>query len=111
MQAVPLLSGATQGTIDGARFLLCVVVAGLTSVRVLAQNETRNQSKQDDSNNSKGEVRITTGCITKSEGGNEDLLTGNDGGTREIHQNYSVDPASPVNQTDNLRGVLQVLHL
>lgn len=80
------------------RFLLCVVLAGFTSVWAFAQDDT--------GNNSKGEVRNITGCLTKSQGGNEYLLTGNDGSTWEIHENNSVDLAAHVNQTVNLRGVV-----
>ena len=70
------------------RFLLSVV--GFTSVRELAQ--------EDSSNNSKREVRNITGCLTKSGGGNEYLLTGNDGSALKIRENNSVDLASNVNQ-------------
>lgn len=80
------------------RLMLCVVVAGLTSVWALAQDNT--------SNNSKGEVRSITGCLTKSGTGNEYLLTGNNGSTWEIHENNSVDLASHVNQTVNIRGTV-----
>ena len=80
------------------RLLLCVVVIGLTSAWALAQDDTSNKSK--------GEVRNLTGCLTKSGGGNEYLLTATDGSTWEIHENSSVDLASHVNQTVALRGVV-----
>ncbi len=80
------------------RLLLCVVVAALTSAWALAQDDTSNKSK--------GEVRNVTGCLTKSGGGNEYLLTATDGSTWEIHENNSVDLASHVNQTVDLRGVV-----
>lgn len=80
------------------RLLLCVVVAGLTSAWSLAQDDTSNKSK--------GEVRSITGCLTKSGSGNEYLLTATDGSTWEIHENNSVDLASHVNQTVDLRGVV-----
>ncbi|HKV82051.1 MAG TPA: hypothetical protein VJP02_28140 [Candidatus Sulfotelmatobacter sp.] len=80
------------------RLLLCVVVIGLTSAWALAQDDTSNKSK--------GEVRNLTGCLTKSGGGNEYLLTATDGSTWEIHENSSVDLASHVNQTVELRGVV-----
>jgi len=80
------------------RLLLCVVVLGLTSAWALAQDDTSNKSK--------GEVRNVTGCLTKSGGGNEYLLTATDGSTWEIHENNSVDLASHVNQTVELRGVV-----
>jgi hypothetical protein len=80
------------------RLLLCVVVLGLTSAWALAQDDTSNKSK--------GEVRNVTGCLTKSGSGNEYLLTATDGSTWEIHENNSVDLASHVNQTVDLRGVV-----
>jgi len=80
------------------RLLLCVVVLGLTSAWALAQDDTGNKSK--------GEVRKVTGCLTKSGGGNEYLLTATDGSTWEIHENNSVDLAAHVNQTVELRGVV-----
>ena len=80
------------------RLLLCVVVLGLTSAWTLAQDDTSSKSK--------GEVRNVTGCLTKSGSGNEYLLTATDGSTWEIHENNSVDLASHVNQTVDLRGVV-----
>ncbi len=80
------------------RLLLCVLVLGLTSAWALAQDDTSNKSK--------GEVRNVTGCLTKSGSGNEYLLTATDGSTWEIHENNSVDLASHVNQTVEMRGVV-----
>ncbi len=80
------------------RLLLCMAVAAITSVWAVAQDDT--------SNNSKGEVRSITGCLTKNGGGDEYLLTGSDGSTWEIHENSSVNLASHVNQTVSLRGVV-----
>lgn len=78
------------------RFLLCVAVAGLTSVWSVAQSDT----------NSKGEVREVTGCLTKANSGNEYLLTATDGSTWEIHENNAADLASHVNQTIEAKGVV-----
>jgi hypothetical protein len=80
------------------RLLLCVVIAGLTSVWALGQDDTSNKSK--------GEVRKVTGCLTKSGSGDEYLLTATDGTTWEIHENNAVDLASHVNQTVDLKGVV-----
>ena len=80
-----------------SRLLLCVAVVSLTSVWALAQ---------DSDTNSKGEVRTITGCLTKSGGGNEYLLTANDGSTWEIHENSAVDLAAHVNQTVEAKGVV-----
>src|ERR1700741_1974172 len=70
------------------RLLLCVVIAGLTSVWALGQDDTSNKSK--------GEVRKVTGCLTKSGSGDEYLLTATDGSTWEIHENNAVNLASHV---------------
>lgn len=82
-----------------SRLLLCVVLLGLTSAWALAQDSDANA-------NSKGEVRTITGCLTKSGGGDEYLLTGKDGSTWEIHENSSVDLAAHVNQTVEAKGVV-----
>ena len=80
------------------RLLLCVVIAGLTSVWVLGQDDTSNKSK--------GEVRKVTGCLTKSGSADEYLLTATDGSTWEIHENNAVNLASHVNQTVDMKGVV-----
>ena len=80
------------------RLLLCVTAAALTSVWALAQDDT--------SNNAKGQVRNITGCLTKSGGGDEYLLTASNGSTWEIHENNAVNLASHVNQTVDLKGVV-----
>ena len=84
-----------------SRLLLCVVLLGLTSVWVMAQDNDANANS-----NSKGEVRSITGCLTKSGGGDEYLLTANDGSTWEIHENSAVDLAAHVNQTVEAKGVV-----
>ena len=80
------------------RVMFCLLIAALSTLWALAQDDT--------SNNTKGDVRSITGCLTKHGGGNEYLLTGSDGSTWEIHENSSVDLASHVNQTVSLRGVV-----
>ncbi|SRR6266496_2569844 len=82
------------------RVLLCVVFAGLTTAWAVAQDDSTTGGK------SKGEVRNITGCLTKSGGGDEYLLTGTDGSTWEIHENSAVDLASHVNQTVEVRGAV-----
>lgn len=81
-----------------SRLLLCIALLGLTAAWAMAQDETETKSK--------GEVRNITGCLTKSEGGNEYLLRGSDGSTWEIHENNAVDLAKHVNQTVDVRGVV-----
>ena len=80
------------------RLLLCLLFVGLTTAWAVAQ--------EDANTNSKGEVRNITGCLTKSGGGNEYLLTGNDGSTWEIHENSSVDLAAHVNQQVEVKGAV-----
>jgi hypothetical protein len=53
----------------------------------------------------KGEVRNMTGCLTQT-GGNEYLLTAQDGSTWEINGNNAVDFASQVNHTVEVKGVV-----
>lgn len=81
-----------------SRLLLCVVLAGLTSAWALAQDNADGKSK--------GEVRNIKGCLTKGDGANEYLLTGNDGSTWEVHGNSSVDLASHVGHTVEAKGVV-----
>lgn len=78
------------------RLLLCVVLAALTTVWALAQDADAKP---------KGEVRNMTGCLTQS-GGNEFLITAQDGSTWEIHGNNAVDLASQVNHTVEVKGVV-----
>ncbi len=79
------------------RLMLCVVLAGLTSVWAMAQDtETK----------SKGDVRSITGCLSKGDSANEYLLTGTDGSTWEIHGNNAVDLASHVGHTIEAKGAV-----
>jgi hypothetical protein len=80
-----------------SRFLLCVVLAGLTSAWTLTQ---------DTDTKSKGEVRSITGCLSKGDNANEFLLTANDGSTWEVHANNAVDLASHVGHTVEAKGVV-----
>lgn len=81
------------------RLLLCVALVGLTTMWAVAQDDTS-------ANTNKGEVRTMTGCLTKSGGGNEYLLTANDGSTWEIHENSAVNLAAHVNQTVEVKGTV-----
>lgn len=80
-----------------SRLLLCVVLMGLTSVWALAQDESAN---------SKTDVRNITGCLSKSGTGNEYLLTASDGSTWEMHANDAVDLAGHVGQTVEVKGIV-----
>ncbi len=82
-----------------SRLLLCILFAALTTAWVVAQDTDSNA-------NPKGEVRTITGCLTKSGGGNEYLLTGNDGSTWEIHANNAVNLSKHVNQTVEVTGAV-----
>jgi hypothetical protein len=79
------------------RLMLCVVLAGLTSVWAMAQ---------DTDTKSKGDVRSITGCLSKGNSANEYLLTGTDGSTWEIHGNNAVDLASHVGHTIEAKGAV-----
>lgn len=83
-----------------SRLLLCVVFAGLTTAWATAQ-DTDAKSKDKDA------VRTVTGCLTKSGGGDEYLLTANDGSTWEVHANNSVDLAGNVNHTVEAKGAVK----
>ena len=78
------------------RLLLCVALAALTSTWAVAQSADEKP---------KGEVRNMTGCLTQT-GGNEYLLTAQDGSTWEIHGNNAVDLANKVNHTVEVKGVV-----
>lgn len=80
-----------------SRLLLCVVLVGLTSLWALAQDESAN---------SKGEVRSITGCLSKSGNGDEYVLTATDGSTWEMHANDAVNLASHLGQTVEVKGVV-----
>lgn len=80
-----------------SRLLLCVILVGLTSLWALAQDESAN---------SKGEVRSITGCLSKSGNGDEYVLTATDGSTWEMHANDAVNLASHLGQTVEVKGVV-----
>jgi hypothetical protein len=62
---------------------------------------------QDTDAKSKDSVRTLSGCLTKSGGGDEYLLTANDGSTWEIHANNSVDLAKEVDRSVEVKGVVE----
>jgi hypothetical protein len=81
------------------RLLMFVVLAGLTTAWAVAQDA-------DTGTKSKGQVRSITGCLSKADGANEYLLTGEDGSTWEVHSNNSVDLSSHVGHTIAAKGVV-----
>jgi hypothetical protein len=82
------------------RLLLCLIVGGLAASWAVAQEETS-------ASNSKSDVRTVTGCLTKGDGADEFLLTGNDGSTWEVRGSKSgVDLASHVGHTISATGVV-----
>ena len=84
-----------------SRLLLSVVFAGLTTAWAMAQDS-------DTAAKSKDAARTITGCLTKTGGGNEYLLTATDGSTWEVHNNTSsVDLASNVNHTVEVKGAVK----
>ena len=81
-----------------SRLLFCVVLVGLTSAWVVAQDSTNAKSK--------GEVRTITGCLSKGDNANEYLLASSDGSTWEVRCNNAVELASHVGQTIEAKGVV-----
>jgi hypothetical protein len=82
------------------RLLLCLIVGGLTVSWAVAQQETS-------ASKSKSDVRTVTGCLSKGDGADEFLLTGNDGSTWEVRGSKSgVDLASHVGHTISATGVV-----
>jgi len=82
------------------RLLLCLIVGGLAASWAVAQEETS-------ASKSKSDVRTVTGCLTKGDGADEFLLTGNDGSTWEVRGSKSgVDLASHVGHTISATGVV-----
>ena len=82
------------------RLLLCLIVGGLAVLWAVAPQETS-------ASKSKSDVRTVTGCLTKGDGADEFLLTGNDGSTWEVRGSKSgVDLASHVGHTISATGVV-----
>jgi hypothetical protein len=79
-----------------SRFVLCVILAGLTTAWAVAQDADAK---------SKSEVRTITGCLSQKSG-NEFLLTGTDGSTLEVHGNSEVNLAKHVGHTIEAKGVV-----
>ena len=71
-------------------FLFCLILAAV-STSALAK--------------SKSDVRDVTGCLSKSDGGNEFLLTGNDGSTWEVRSSR-VALADHVGHTVTATGIV-----
>lgn len=87
-------------TLKLSRLLLSLVLVGAAVSWAVAQEDTSDTK-------SKGEVRTITGCLTKAGGGNEYLLTGNDGSTWEVHNGKSgVDLSKHVDHTVTATGVV-----
>jgi hypothetical protein len=81
------------------RLLMFLVLTGLTASWAVAQSDNDSKSKSD--------VRTVTGCLTKGDGADEFLLTGNDGSTWEIRGRKSgADLASHVGHTITATGVV-----
>jgi hypothetical protein len=80
-----------------SRLLLCVVLAGLATAWAAAQ-DTDAKSKSD--------VRTMTGCLSQGDSPTEFRLTASDGSTWEMHANSSVDLASQVGHTVEVKGAV-----
>jgi hypothetical protein len=82
------------------RLLMCLILVGLTPSWASAQDQTSDSK-------SKSDVRTVTGCLTKGDGADEFLLTGNDGSTWEVRGSKSgVDLSSHVGHTVSATGVV-----
>ena len=81
------------------RWLLCIVLAGLSSTWLLAQNDTSSSGK------SKSDTRSITGCLSKGDSANEFLLSGNDGSTWEVRSS-TVSLSDHVGHTVTATGVV-----
>ena len=83
-----------------SRLLLSLMVAVMAVSWAVAQDDTSGS-------NSKSDVRTVTGCLSKSGGGDEYLLTANDGSTWEIHSKKSgVNLSKHVGHTVSATGVV-----
>jgi hypothetical protein len=79
---------------------MCLILAGLAASWAVAQTETSDSK-------SKSDVRTVTGCLSKGDGADEFVLTGNDGSTWEARGSKSgVDLASHVGHTITATGVV-----
>ena len=61
-----------------SRLLLCLLLAGLSTCWLLAQDDTG-------SDKSKSDTRTITGCLTRNDSGEGFVLTGQDGSTWKVH--------------------------
>src|ERR1700692_175839 len=82
------------------RWLLCLILAGLSSAWAVAQEGTSDSK-------SKSDVRTVTGCLSQGDSADEFLLAGNDGSTWEVRGSKSgVDLAGHVGHTISATGVV-----
>jgi hypothetical protein len=83
------------------RWLMYLILVGLTASWAAAQDQTSDDSK------SKSDVRTVTGCLAKGDSADEFLLTGTDGSTWEVRASKSgVDLGSHVGHTIAATGVV-----
>jgi hypothetical protein len=80
--------------------------ASTPSQGVATTPETSATATQDTTTDKSADVRTVTGCLQKSEGGNEYQLTGRDGSTWELHSD-AVDLASHVGHTVTITGAVR----
>jgi hypothetical protein len=82
------------------RLVMCLILAALTASWAVAQDDSSNSK-------SKSDVRTVTGCLTKGDGADEFLLTGNNGSTWEVRNSKSgVDLSNHVGHTISATGVV-----
>jgi hypothetical protein len=81
------------------KLLLCLVMLGLTSAWVVAQDDSSGSKSKDD-------VRTMTGCLSQGENANEFLLKADDGSTWELHNSSAVDLTSHVGHEVKITGAV-----
>ncbi|HYA25129.1 MAG TPA: DUF5818 domain-containing protein [Terriglobales bacterium] len=81
-----------------SRLLLCLLLAGLSTCWLLAQDDTG-------SDKSKSDTRTITGCLTRNDSGEGFVLTGQDGSTWEVHSS-TVSLADHVGHEVQATGVV-----
>lgn len=80
------------------KILLVLIVAGLSTTWLMAQNSSDTKGKSD--------TRTITGCLSKGDSANEFMLTGRDGSTWEVRSS-AVSLADHVGHEVSATGVVK----
>lgn len=81
------------------KVFLCLLVLGLMSTWVVAQDGS-------DGSKSKDDVRSITGCLSKGDSADEFQLTADDGSTWEMHNSSAVDLTPHVGHEVKVTGAV-----